>query len=65
MDDMARKIVREYKELMHGTVKEQISPGYPSIKLTKANPDKKMMKKDTCQLLGRSCTQLTKLYQYV
>ena len=46
MDDMTRKIVKEYKELMHGTVKEWISPGYPTIKLTKANPDEEIINKE-------------------
>ena len=35
MDDMARKIVKEYEKLTNGTVKEWNSPGYPSIKLMK------------------------------
>ena len=39
MDDMARKIVKEYEKLTNGTVKEWNSPGYPSIKLTQPEND--------------------------
>ena len=35
IDHMARKIVEQYEELMHGAVKEWILPEYWSIKLTK------------------------------
>ena len=46
MDDMARKIVKEYEELTHGVVKEWTSPGYPSIKLTKSNSDDEMINEE-------------------
>ena len=54
IDYMAQKIVKEYGELMHRTVKEWISPGYPTIKLSKANLMKRSLtKKDTVQWLKK------------
>ena len=46
MDNMARKIVKEYEVLTHGTVKVWISPGYPSIKFMKTNPNKEITNKE-------------------
>ena len=43
MDDMARKIFKEYEELTHGTVKEWTSPGYPIITLTRENPNEEII----------------------
>ena len=39
MEDMARKIVKEYEELTHRVVKEWTSSGYPSIKLSNSEDD--------------------------
>ena len=39
MDNIAKKIIKQYEELTHRAVKEWTSTGYPSIKLTKSNPE--------------------------
>ena len=46
MDDMARKIVKEYEELTNGTVKEWNSSGYPSMKLSKPENEKEIYNQD-------------------
>ena len=46
MDDMTRKIVKEYKKITNGTVKEWNSPGYPSITLTKPENEDEIYKQD-------------------
>ena len=58
MDDMARKMVKEYEESTNRTVKEWNSPGYPSIKLTKPQNDNKIYKQDEYRLMVRKVMYL-------
>ena len=46
MDNMARKIVKEYKESTNGTIKEWNLPKYTSIKVTKPENDNEIYKQD-------------------
>ena len=52
MDNIIRKIVKESKELTHGAAKEQASPGYPSIKLSKLNTEDDMINEEGHRLIG-------------
>ena len=58
MNDMARKIVKEYEELTHGAVKEWTSPGYPNIKLTKLNSEDKEINEEGYRSMVRKVTCL-------
>ena len=46
VDDMARKIVKEYKKLTNRMVKEWNSPGYPNIKLTRTKNEDEIYKQE-------------------
>ena len=46
MDDMARKVVKEYEKLTNRIVKEWNLPGYPSIKLMKTENENEIYKQD-------------------
>ena len=46
MDDMATKIVKEYETMIGGTIKTWNTPGYPSIKLTKADDEAEIINVD-------------------
>ena len=58
MDNMARKIVKEYEELTHGAVKEWTSTVYPSIKLTRSNSEGEVINEEGYRLKVRKVMSL-------
>ena len=61
MDDMARKIVKEYEELTHGAVKKWTSPDYPSVKLTKSNSEDEVINEEGYRLMVGNLVNKTHL----